>query len=252
MTVKREPKKAKSKPKQDMSSPAPQLIWQRMAASGKSRKLDYPSIARAATHLADEGGLDELSMRNLATRLGVGTMSLYRYVTDKNDLLDLIIDEAYGEIPLPETVTKNWRSDVINVAIATRRMMLNHPWLPPLLTQRPTLGPNYLRWFEFLLAATAAPRRTIQQQLRMVGTIWAFLSGFVGYELGEIEAYQHHRLTEDQKREIVGPYMEEILSTGRFPYLSKFVKNVVPASSDEDFQFGLDVVLNGLARSQQE
>jgi hypothetical protein len=67
-----------------------------------------------------------------------------------------------------------------------------------------------------------------------------------------MEAYRHHRLTEEQKHEIAGPYMEEILSTGRFPYLSRFVKNVVPPSSDEDFQFGLGVVLNGLARSQQE
>jgi AcrR family transcriptional regulator len=248
--VKREIKKTKTKPKGGVSSPPHQLIWQRMAAPTKSRKLDYPSIARAAIQLADEGGLDELSMRNLAIRLGVGTMSLYRYVADKNDLLDLIIDEAYGEISIPERITENWRVDVINVAIATRRTMLGHSWLAPLLARRPTIGPNYLRWFEFLLAATAAPRRTIQRQLRMVGTIWAFLSGFVGYELGEMEAYRQHQLTEEQKREIARPYLEDILASGRFPYFSQFVKNVSPTISDEDFLFGLGIVLDGLVQSR--
>jgi AcrR family transcriptional regulator len=240
----------KTKPKGSSPLPPHPLIWQRTAVPAKSRKLDYHSIARAAIQLADEGGLDELSMRNLANRLEVGTMSLYRYVTDKNDLLDLIIDEAYGEISIPERITENWRVDVINVAVATRRTMLGHSWLAPLLSRRPTIGPNYLRWFEFLLAATAAPKRTIQRQLRMVGTIWAFLSGFVGYELGEMEAYRQHQLTEEQKREIADPYLEEILTTGKFPYFSQFVKNASPTTSDEDFLFGLGIVLDGLAQSR--
>ena len=196
--------------------------------------------------LADERGLEGVSMRNVASKLGVGTMSLYRYVDEKDQLLDLILDAAYSEIPLPERPTGDWGKDMALVARSTRKVLKGHPWLAPLLTMRPTLGPNYLRWFEFLLAATAPAGVTVRMQVRMIGTVWSYVTGFVAYELGEMETNQRENLTEDKKRELAAPYVSEILATGEFPWLSQFLNQTSGEPSTTDFEFGLKATINGL------
>jgi AcrR family transcriptional regulator len=225
------------------------ILWQRIAARRGTGKLDHRRIARAAMQLADRGGLDELSMRNLAERLDVGTMSLYRYVRDKDDLKDLILDEAFGEIPVPERVSRNWRRDVAKVIVATRRVMLAHPWLASIAASRPAIGPQYLRWVEFLLAATKAPNRGMKTQLRMIGTVWAFVSGSVAYEVGERANLRRRRETERARRKRTGPYLAEMVRSGKFPCFGEYLRGPEHEPGDEDFQFGLRVVLNGLAVS---
>jgi AcrR family transcriptional regulator len=208
-------KKASRRSASALNTTTPPLIWQRVLAARPTRKLDYPGIVRIAMEIADELGLDAISMRNVASRLEAGTMSLYRYVAGKGELLDLILDSAYGEIAIPRQQSKDWRSDILRVARETRTVLKAHPWLTPLITMRPSLGPNYLRWFEFLLATTSAPGRAMRTQVRMIGTIWAYVTGFVGYETGEIETNRRHNLTEERKRELAAPYVQQVLSTGR-------------------------------------
>ncbi len=227
-----------------------QLLWQRIASRRAAGKLDHRQIARTAMLLADRGGLDELSMRNLAERLGVGTMSLYRYVRDKDDLKDLILDQAFGEIPVPQRVSRNWRRDVAKVIVATRTVMLAHPWLASIAAARPALGPNYLHWVEFLLAATKSPNRSLKTQLRMIATVWAFLTGSVAYEVGERANLRRQTETERERRKRTGPYLAEVVRTGNFPCLGEYLRGPEHEPGEEDFQFGLRVVLNGLAVSR--
>lgn len=228
-----------------MSNPV--LIWERLREPQGSRKLDYRSIVRAAVRLADREGLAAVSMRNVAAALGVGTMSLYRYVSGKDDLLDLLLDAAYGQIPLHEGPELEWRGKFTRLAIASRRTLKAHPWLAPLITQRPALGPNYLRWFEYLLAITAAPGRDIRTQVRMIGTVWSYITGFIAYELGEMEVNRRHRLTEAKKRRLAKPYVAKLTGGGQFPHLKEFVKSGLGQPSDEDFLAGLAAVLAGVA-----
>jgi AcrR family transcriptional regulator len=222
------------------------LIWERVEAGRASRKLDYGAIVAAAMRIADRGGLEAISMRSVATALRAGTMSLYRYVAGKEDLLDLILDAAYGEIPLPESAGLDWQARLRDVGIASRRILKQHPWLAPLLTRRPTLGPNYLKWFEYLLRCTAASERPMEIQVRMVGTWWSYITGYIAYELGEIETNRRHRLTEAKKRRIVQPYVLRVLATGRYPCLAEFWRSRTGQTSDEDFAAGLAIVLTGL------
>ena len=229
----------------------PPFIWQRVLAVRPSRKLDYPSIVRAAVEIANQDGLEALSMRKVASRLEAGAMSLYRYVADKGELLDLILDSAYGEIPLPHQSSGDWRRDIGQVARDTRKVLKEHPWLAPLVTMRPTLGPNYLRWFEVLLDTTSAPGRELRTQVRMIGTVWAYVTGFVGYEVGERETNRRHNLTEERKRELAAPYVEQVLSTGRFPHLKAFIQAGVHPPTDRDFEFGLGVILAGFRVAAQ-
>jgi AcrR family transcriptional regulator len=225
-----------------------EILWHRARKVRAAGKLGYASITQAAMRLADRGGLDALSMRTLAERLGCGTMSLYRYVRGKDDLHDLILDAAFGEIAVAKAVSSDWRRDLSKVFGATRVVMLKHPWLATLLITRPAIGPNYLRWFEFLMEATAAPNRDVLTQVRMIGTVWAFVSGSVAYEAGERENDRRNRLTPAKKRAAVGPYMAGVVGTGKFPQLARYME-AGPAHepTERDFEFGLRVVLDGLA-----
>src|SRR4051812_22226859 len=132
------------------------LIWERVQAGHRVRNLDYSAIVGAAMKLADHDGIEAVSMRRVASALDAGTMSLYRYVAGKDDLLDLILDEAYGQIPLPPRSRSDWRKQLKMVAVETRRVLKKHAWVSSLITMRPNLGPNYLRWFEFLLETTSS------------------------------------------------------------------------------------------------
>ena len=222
------------------------LIWERAAEEHTSRRLHYDAIVEAALKLADRSGLEAVSMRNVAAALDAGTMSLYRYVTGKEDLLDLILDAAYGEIPLPESSRLGWQERLRRVALASRRVLKVHPWLASLISRRPTLGPNYLRWFECLLRSTGESGKSLEVRVRMIGTLWAYITGFIAYELGEIETNRRHRLTEEKKRRIVQPYVLRILATGNFPCLAEFWKSGKGQPTDADFTAGLDAVLRGI------
>lgn len=97
---------------------------------------------RAAVALLDEEGLAGLSMRKLADRLSAGATSLYWHVETKDDLLEYVIDEIYGEVDVPEPELAGWRSGVILLAHSLRATILRHPWLPEVISSRASLGPN--------------------------------------------------------------------------------------------------------------
>jgi AcrR family transcriptional regulator len=223
------------------------LVWERVAAKGGTAGLKLRAIIREAVRLADSRGIAEVSMRNLASRLDAGTMSLYRYVRDKNDLWDLILDEAFGEVRVPRRVSKDWRRDVTKVMSSTRRVMLAHSWLAALTIERPTLGPNYLRWFEFLLAASATPNRSMKTRMRMIGVVLAFVLGSVGYEAAEKENRRRTGLSEAQKRKAATRYLSGVVAGGGLPHFNEYLRKAPRKSSDEEFRFGLRVILDRVA-----
>jgi AcrR family transcriptional regulator len=208
--------------------------------------LDYSQIIRAAVRIADAEGLGAISMRRVAGQLNAGAMSLYRYVASKEDLLDLMLDAAYEEIVVPERPSGDWRADLTRLASQTRTVLKRHPWAAQLVTSRPTLGPSYLRWFEFSLGAVTEAGADLKTAMRVIGTANAYVSGVVSYELGDAEARRRHGLTEPQMRAIVEPYLERLVGSGEYPNLARFLKEGTGAVTDEDFAFGLACVLDGL------
>jgi AcrR family transcriptional regulator len=224
------------------------LIWERLERpSGGKPALNIVRIVQAAIRIADGEGLEAISMRRVAEELGSGTMSLYRHVSSKEDLLDLLLDAAFGEIELPEKPSRNWRSNLRLAARETRAAMKKHPWLAGLLSRRPPLGPNYLRHFEFLLASVAVLKLEMAAAVRIVGTLYVFVMGYVGFELAEEESYRRVGMSEPQRRKSVAPYMERVIATGRFPNLARFLVAGAEMPDDRGFEFGLDCVLDGIA-----
>ena len=128
-------------------------VWLREEPDRPRRGLPLTRarIVDAAVALLDEHGVDGLTMRRLAQRLAVTSTALYWHVATKDDVLDLAVDQIFGEVLLPEA-GDDWRADVRGLARRWRAVMLRHPWAPSLVG-RPMLGPNVLARTEFLQAA---------------------------------------------------------------------------------------------------
>jgi AcrR family transcriptional regulator len=121
------------------------------SAGPRRAPLTRERIVDAATSLLDEHGTDGLTMRRLAQRLAVTSTALYWHVKTKEDVLDLAVDQIFGEVPLPDA-GDDWRDDVRTLTREWRAVMLRHPWTTSLIG-RPMLGPNVLARTEFLQAA---------------------------------------------------------------------------------------------------
>jgi AcrR family transcriptional regulator len=117
----------------------------------RTMPLTRERIVDAAVVLLDEHGIDGLTMRRLAQRLAVTSTALYWHVKTKDDVLDLAVDQIFGEVLLPDA-GDDWRDDVRELAGRWRAVMLRHPWAPSLIG-RPMLGPNVLARTEFLQSA---------------------------------------------------------------------------------------------------
>ena len=110
---------------------------------GPRPRLTVDQIVDAGIVLADQNGLDGLSMRRVAERLNVGAMSLYRYVPGKAELLDLMVDRVLGQVRTA-TRARHWRTGLARVARTNRVLYERHPWLLQVFTGRPPLGPGVI------------------------------------------------------------------------------------------------------------
>ncbi|MGW0433874.1 TetR/AcrR family transcriptional regulator [Micromonospora sp. NPDC003197] len=117
--------------------------------------LSLDRIVRTAIEIADGYGLDGLSMRRVAAALDAGTMSLYRHVPGRAELVDLMVDTAFGEIDYPDPGPTDWRARIELAARQEWAMYRRHLWVLPIVagTQRPPLGPHVLASIEWILAA---------------------------------------------------------------------------------------------------
>jgi AcrR family transcriptional regulator len=111
----------------------------------KAPALDRAQIVREAMALLDAEGLDALSMRRLAGRLNSGATSIYWHVANKDELLELVLDEVYGEFDITSAESPPWRDLVQRIAYSMRDTLLRHPWAIPLVGTRPAIGPNAVK-----------------------------------------------------------------------------------------------------------
>ncbi len=225
------------------------LIWERLRSPVRTTQvgLSHERIVDAAISIADAEGIEGVSMRRIASHLGASPMALYRHVPGKDDLLDLMLDEVFGHIRLPERPSGDWRADLRALAHESRTTFKRHPWISTLLNNRPTLGPNYLRWFDYSLAAVAPLGVDLETMSMVVGTLYAYVRGVVSYELAEEENTRRTGLTDEAKRMEATPYVEGIIHSGQYPYFARFFTEGISPDPDRGFSFGLDCLLNGFA-----
>ncbi|GIL30988.1 TetR/AcrR family transcriptional regulator [Actinocatenispora comari] len=233
--------------KQEREEQAAAWVWARLPDGADRAKpaLSPTRIVLAALELADAEGVDALSMRGVAKRLGAGTMSLYRHVATRDDLIDLMVDEVVGAAPLPDRPSGDWRADLTTLARSTRRTVREHPWVAGYLS-RPGLGPHSLARTEFALAAVAGLGLSTDRMLDLIGTVDAFTLGFVQDEWGRQEARRRAGLSEAGWREQQAAYLDRVVAAGDHPQLGRV--GAGPADEpDERFARRLGYVLDGLA-----
>jgi AcrR family transcriptional regulator len=228
----------------------PVPIWMRPARNSRGPDPGYSRerITAAAITIADAEGLDAISMRRVARELGAGAMSLYRYIGSKDELIELMIDETAGEVPVPEP-TGDWRRDLERVAEQQRASLLRHPWLATISGGRPTFGPNTLRTFEHALRCVDGLGLSIDRMLTIVLAVTGFVRGFVQGQVAETEAQRRTGMTEEQWRQLQGPYLQQIMDSGEFPLFTKVIIDAELPHLDPERQFrtGLNDLLDGIS-----
>ena len=203
--------------------------------------LGRERIVSAAVALADAGGFGSLSMRNLADELGAAPMALYRHVTNKEDLLDGMVDVVFGEM-YPPSIGGNWRRELRERGISARAALQRHPWAIGLMESRTQPGP-----------ASAIHHNATMGCLREAG--FAFRDAVHAYNV--LDAYTYGFALQEQTIPFETP--EESADVAKatlgdlgvqFPYLAEVVVEFETRGYDytEEFEFGLDFILAGLER----
>jgi AcrR family transcriptional regulator len=214
---------------------------------GNRPVVSEEKIVRTAIDLADAEGIDALSMRRIAAEMGSGTTSLYRHITNKNELIELMVDAVYGENPLPERHNDDWRADLSAVAHSFRNALLRHPWLAQQASRRPALGPNAIARADYALGVVDAVTHDATQAGMVVSAINTYVLGTVATELAEQEAQRCTGMTEDEWRASVGSYVQQVVDSGRYPHFNRRIIEADDPDAQARFDFGLDCLLTGIA-----
>jgi AcrR family transcriptional regulator len=225
------------------------VIWDRVDKPAQAARavLSYERIAQAALEIADSEGLDALTMRKVAARLGAGAMSLYRYVDSRDDLIDLMADQVYAEV-IPPPPAGDWRADLAGVARANRQVALRHPWLAGYSSSMGGFGPNMLAMTEASLALLDSYGLRTDQMFEVWSTLQAFVQGYVLEEAARQEKQHRTGLSKEDWRRQFAPHLERIAASGRFPLVGRLLAGQDQApDSDQLFERGLGYVLDGLS-----
>jgi AcrR family transcriptional regulator len=217
------------------------------AAGGPEREISARIVA-AAIEVADAEGLAGVSMRRVATEIGVATMSLYRHVADKDDLVVQMIDAVFGRWQLPAEPPDGWRERLEIAAHALWSMFRRHPWLAPAMSvTRPQPAPAAIPYTEWVLAALDGHGLDLATRLTAHITLFGYARGTaVNIEL-EAEAEAASGLGNDEWMDAQGPALRSIVASGNFPQLEQVFAADYDFNLDELFEFGLQRLLDGLA-----
>jgi AcrR family transcriptional regulator len=233
-----------------------QPIWMRPAPGERRPGHTREGIAATALTIADAEGFEAVSMRRIAAELGAGTMTLYHYVRNKDELVELMGDAIMGELLIPAgEVPDGWREGLAEIARRTRAIFARHPWVLEHISEgnQGTASPNALRHVEQSLAVASRTGLDREGQFELVALVDDYVFGFVvrtheGAVFGEGEA-------PERRLDMRLRYLEEQLATGEFPRLRALMGDDVRdaltgaarrAADEERFERGLQILLDGI------
>ncbi len=224
-----------------MATPAKRAAKRRAA-------LTRERILRTAISLADRDGLESLSMRKLGQKLGVEAMSLYNHVRNKVDMLDGMVDVVFSEIELPANGA-DWRTAMRKRAMATRQVLLRHPWAIGLMESRATPGRATLRHHDAVLGSL----RTAGFSIDMAAHAYSILDGYIyGFTLTELALPFSNSEGAAGVVEIAGNILEGF-RPNEYPHLAEMAvdRAMKPGYNyGDEFEYGLDLILDGITRAQ--
>ena len=203
--------------------------------------LSKDRVLEAAVRLTDDGGIATLSMRKLAHELGVEAMSLYNHVANKDELLDAMVDAVFGEIGLP-SARADWRISMRKRAMAVREVLMHHPWAIELMEARSRPGPATLAHHDAVLGGLRGAGFSIPMAAHAFSAMNSYIYGFVMQE-----ATLPFRTPEETA--VVAKSIFEKFPNDTYPHMTELtVEHVLKPgySYADEFEFGLDLILDGL------
>jgi AcrR family transcriptional regulator len=205
--------------------------------------LNRERVLRAALVLADRDGIESLTMRKIGQELQVEAMSLYNHIANKDDILDGIVDLVFSEIALPSDRT-DWKTAMRQRAISARDVLLRHPWATSLMQSRTKPGPATLRHHDAVIGRLREAGFTID----MAAHAFSVLDGYIyGFALQQMNLPYH---TSEESAEIAENILRQ-LPADEYPHLAEMIiEHAMKPGYDyaEEFEFGLDLILDGLER----
>ncbi|WP_375139905.1 MULTISPECIES: TetR/AcrR family transcriptional regulator [Streptomyces] len=234
-------------------------VWLQGGKSGRGGRSTQPSgldrqrITDVTVRMLDHDGLEKLSMRRLAAELNVTAMSLYWYVDTKDDLLELVLDAAFGELrlPDPDAADEDWRDQLRMLAAEYRALLVRHTWLSPLVGRFLNIGPNALAFSRVILRVV---RRAGLPPRGVMGAISAVFQFVYGY--GMTEAHISTRIADSGLN--ADEYHEQALAmVAETPVAAEAVEesrhlvaarggDTVNEMLDLDFAYALDLLVAGI------
>jgi len=228
-------------------------VWARDEdQSSGPQPLSRAAIVAAAIEIADADGLEAVSIRRLATKLGARPMSLYSHIGRKGDLIDLMVDEVMAGAVIPGgPPTDDWREALRQIAQRTRESTRAHPWMIAAAFHRPFIGPNALRHIDQSLAAVSELPLSPERKRAVLLAVDTYTLGFVRWEVMSPKA---NGAAPCATRPEGGPSAAEIdayiatqAASGDYPHLAAFVdEDMGLGVKAEKFEIGLEWLLTGI------
>jgi AcrR family transcriptional regulator len=216
---------------------------------GPKPTLSLGRIVEAAVRVADAEGLDAVSMGRVAAEAGTAPMSLYRHVRGKDQLLDHMVDAAWGPPPARPEPGEGWRQGLSRWARTMRARAHTHPWTVRLPVKSLPIMPNEVGWFENALACMAGTGLAESRKASVILLLSGYVRNIVGME-GDIEAaIGASGRTPDEWMASYAAVLRKLVDPTRFPALTAFIEAGVFETAnepDDEFVFGLDRILDGV------
>jgi AcrR family transcriptional regulator len=229
------------------------LLWgiRAPATRGPKPGLTIEMIVEAAIAIADADGLAGLSMRRVADRLDVGTMSLYRYVPAKAELFDVMFDRVSDETARPDDAEGGWRGRLEQIARENLALYQRHPWLLELATVRPPLGPGVIAKYDYELRAVEGIGLSDVEMDSVLSLLLGYVRSAAALHAAWAREPAETGQTDDEWWLSIAPTLERVLDVERYAVAVR----VGTASTEQyrglhdpahAFAFGLERVLDGI------
>lgn len=230
-----------------------ELLWGSQTKPGRSG-LTVLKLIEAAVALCDDEGLAALSMRQVAERLGVGTMSLYTYVPGKDELTDLMFDYLMGQVyeNVDEPSRQGGWADAVRFIVRKNwALLLAHPWLPDMVKPRPVFGPRVLLKYEAELRPLEGIGLTDVEMDTLLAVLTTHVQG-AARTAAHLQREAHNSAQNDLEWWLdLAPLLETRIDPKRFPIASRVGKSFgdelqVAAAPEWALEFGLERLIGGL------
>jgi AcrR family transcriptional regulator len=221
------------------------MIWvrPRREAQAARQPLSRERVVKAAVELADERGLDAVSTRQIASRLGVGATAMYWHVPSKDDLHELMFDAAMRELELPERPSGDWRADLRTLGRLLHALFVRHPWLV-LLGIQPGIGPATRRFGEFGIDALAGPGLSRGQAVSVLAMVDNDVFGFAHRQTAWEQLRHRAGFTEQDWAARLDRYLDRACRAD--PALAADIATRMRLASEDSFEQGLECLIEGI------